>query len=105
MAATLLIVGIIVALALAAFRLRFLRIALNLLPAVIGASYATHLVLIGRPTWAVIVALVSLYATCPWWEFLDEAAWMKFGLCPDLYKTILLTRGWRECRPSQERHK
>jgi hypothetical protein len=87
MATILFIVGGI-ALALAAFRLRFLRIALNLLPVVIGASYATYLVLTMRPTWAVIVALVSLYATSIWWEFLDEAVWMKFDLCPDLYKTV-----------------
>lgn len=88
MAAMLFIVGIILALALVAFRLRFLRIALNLLPAVIGAGFATHLVLIGRPTWAIIVALISLYAMCPWWEFLDETVWIKCNLCHDLYKVI-----------------
>jgi hypothetical protein len=87
MVTILFIVGIIVA--LAASRLRFLRIALNLLPVVIGGSCAIYLVLIGRPTLAVIVALVSLFATCPWWEFLDEAVWMKFGLCPDLRMGIL----------------
>jgi hypothetical protein len=89
MAIILFIIGIIVALGLAAFRLRFLRIALNLLPVMMGVGCATYLVLIGRPTWAVIVALISLYATCPWWEYLDETVWMKFDLCPDLRRGIL----------------
>jgi hypothetical protein len=88
MATILFIIGIIVALALAMFRLRFLRIASNLLPLVIGASYAVYLVLTRRPTLAVIVALISLYATCPWWEFLDETVWVKLNLCPDLYKAV-----------------
>jgi hypothetical protein len=81
MTTALFIMGVIVALACAAFRLRLLRIALNLLPIAIGAGYAAYLILIGRPTWAIIVMLVSLYATCPWWEFLDEAVWMKKGVC------------------------
>ena len=85
--ATILFITVIIV-TLAVFRLRFLRIALNLLPVVIGASYATYLVLIGQLTWAVIVTLVSLYATCPWWEFLDETVWIKFGLCHDLYKPL-----------------
>ena len=81
MTITLFIMGIIVALACAAFRLSFLRIALNLLPLAIGAGYAAYLILIGRLTWAVIVVIVSLYVTCPWWEFLDEKVWMKIGVC------------------------
>jgi hypothetical protein len=83
MTITLFIVGITVALACAAFRLSFLRIALNLLPLAIGAGSAAYLILIGHPTWAVIVALVSLYVTCPWWEYLDEKIWMKIGVCHD----------------------
>jgi hypothetical protein len=81
MTAILFIVGIIIALACAAFRFRFLRIVLNLLPVAIGAGIAAHFILIGRLTWAVIVVIVSLYATCLWWEFLDERIWMKIGAC------------------------
>jgi hypothetical protein len=81
MTAIVFIVGIIAALACAGYRFRLLRIALNLVPVAIGAGYAAHFILIGRPTWAVIVALVSLYVTCPWWEFLDEAVWMEIGVC------------------------
>ncbi|HEY7182835.1 MAG TPA: hypothetical protein VIC84_15505 [Blastocatellia bacterium] len=81
MTTTLFIVGIIVALAFAAFRLSFMRVALNMLPIAIGAGYAAYLILIGHPTWAVIVVLISLYVTCPWWEFLDEKVWMKMGVC------------------------
>ncbi len=81
MTITLFIVGVIAALAFAAFRLRFLRIALNLLPIAIGAACAAYLILSGHPTWAVIVVIVSLYVTCPWWEFLDENIWMKKGVC------------------------
>ena len=81
MTTALFIMGVIVALACVAFRLRLLRIALNLVPIAIGAGSAAYLILIGRPTWAVIAMLASLYATCPWWEFLDEAVWMKMGVC------------------------
>jgi hypothetical protein len=75
------IAGIIAALAFTAFGLRCVRIALNMLPIVIGAGCATFLILSGHPTWAVIVVLASLYITCPWWEFLDETVWMKKGVC------------------------
>jgi disulfide bond formation protein DsbB len=81
MTITVFIVGVIAALGFAAFRLRFLRIALNLLPIAIGVGYAAHLILSEHPTWAVIVVIVSLYVTCPWWEFLDENIWMKKGVC------------------------
>jgi hypothetical protein len=81
MTAILFIVGIIAALAFAALRLKFLRIALNLLPVAIGAGYAVHFILSGHLNWAIVVVLVSLYATCPWWEFLDERVWMKKGVC------------------------
>jgi len=75
------VIGIIVALACAACRLRFLRIALNLLPIALGAGCAAYLILIGSLTWAIIVVIVSLYVTCPWWEFMDEKVWMKIGVC------------------------
>jgi len=88
MAVTLLITGIIVLFALAAFKLTLLRIALNLLPLAIGASYTVYLILSGRVTLAVIVAIVSLYVTCPWWEYLDESVWMKIGLCRDIKLAI-----------------
>jgi hypothetical protein len=81
MTITLFTMGIIAALAYAAFRVRFLRIVLNMLPVLIGMVYAVYLILIGYVTWAVIVALASLYATCPWWEYLDETIWMKKGVC------------------------
>lgn len=75
------ITGIIAALACVVFGIRFLRIALNLFPIVIGAGYAADLILGGRITWAIIVIIISLYVTCPWWEFLDERLWMKIGVC------------------------
>ena len=81
MTITLFTMGIIAALAYAAFRMRFLRIVLNMLPVMIGAGYAAQLILMGYVTLAVIVAIASLYATCPWWEFLDETIWMKKGVC------------------------
>ena len=81
MTTTLFTMGIIAALACAAFGMRFLRIVLNMLPVLIGAGYAAQFVLMGYVTLAVIVAIASLYATCPWWEFLDETIWMKKGVC------------------------
>jgi hypothetical protein len=81
MTITLFTMGIIAALACAAFGVRFLRIVLNMLPVLTGAVYVIYLILIGHVTWAVVVALASLYATCPWWEFLDETIWMKKGVC------------------------
>jgi O-antigen ligase len=75
------IVGIIAALACAALGIRCMRIALNLFPVVIGASYAAYLILGGHITWAIIAIIISLYATCPWWEFLDEKLWMRIGVC------------------------
>jgi hypothetical protein len=81
MTITLFTMGIIAALAYAALRMRFLRIVLNMLPVLIGAGYAAQLILMGYVTSAVIVAIASLYATCPWWEFLDETIWMKKGVC------------------------
>ena len=81
MTITLFTMGIIAALAYAALRMRFLRIVLNMLPVLIGAGYAAQLILMGYVTLAVIVAIASLYATCPWWEFLDETIWMKKGVC------------------------
>jgi hypothetical protein len=81
MTAILFIAGIIAALAFAALRLKFLRIALNLLPVAIGAGYTGRLILSGHLNWAIVVTLACLYATCPWWEFLDERVWMKKGVC------------------------
>jgi len=84
MTITLFTMGIIAALAYAAFGIGFLRIVLNMLPVLIGAGYVAQLILMGYVTWAVIVALASLYATCPWWEFLDEKIWMEKGVCRGL---------------------
>jgi hypothetical protein len=81
MATTLFIVGIIAALAFATCGVRLLRITMNLLPFVIGAGYAALLILNGHLTWATIVVIISLYVTCPWWEYLDEKFWMKIGAC------------------------
>jgi hypothetical protein len=81
MTAVLFIMGIVAALAFAGLRLKFLRIALNLLPVAIGMGYAAYFTFSGHLNWAVIVTLVSLYATCPWWEYLDERIWMKKGVC------------------------
>jgi hypothetical protein len=78
------IVWVVAALACAVFGLRFLRLALNLLPITIGSGYAASLILSGRLTWAIIVVIISLYVTCPWWEFLDEKLWMKIGVCHGL---------------------
>jgi len=81
MTITLFIAGIIAALAWAVFGLGCMRIALNLIPIVIGATYAAYLILGGHITWAIIVIIISLYVTCPWWEYLDEKLWMKIGVC------------------------
>lgn len=78
---TLLITGIILALAVARFGIKILRIAFNLLPVIIGVTCAVYLMLIKFHTLALIVILASLYLNCPWWEFWDEALWMKKGVC------------------------
>ena len=97
MTGILIFVGIIAVVACVGFRLTCLRIALNLTPLAIGLGYTVQLILSGHVTWSVIVALVSLYVTCLWWEILDEMVWMKVGLCGD-FKPAIAARLRRSLR-------
>jgi hypothetical protein len=101
MTIALIVTVVIFVFACAVFRLALLRIILNLLPVAMGTVCAAFL-LDEHPNRAIVVGLVSLYVTCAWWEFLDEAVWMKIGICRD-FESGAARRARHSCRTTEDR--